>query len=385
MTVILNVLLAGVALLFFAGRLYEIIALTDTATGFLTGNAIVTAPLMMLVICVMSVCCGVIMFAGEYHGKKMKKIPVGIFGYAAGFLFIAGGINSSVNCFRYGGFIGYHMMEVMGGIGLIILGVHQLRGKKSERVPMVLILLMCVGVCLNAMVYEIKTVQDTEFMMRTLAGVTSLMFFTALFKNAIASDKGTKMLLYIFAQLNFVIAGTGSLAAVIGNFVTDYSTFPQQLYNAGFVVLGIYSLFIAFFITPERVTSQDAREEQPVKEYRPKKPVRPQPEPEMETEAEADAFEYMPSGNIDKAAIDMLFARKDEREKQREENYRAIKDNRRQTEHAQPAQVKNTVQTPVYTEERTAVVTRPEETAKSVYKGDGRKKSSQKIVYKAPK
>ena len=380
MTTILNVLFTVVALLFFAGRLYEIIGLTDVTTGFLTGKAVVTSPFMMIIILVMAVCIGVIMFAGETESKKMKKMPVGIFGYVSGFFFIAGGVISSVNCFRFGGFIGYHIMEILGGVGLILLGMQNLRGKKSERIPMVLIILLCVGVCLNAMVYEIKTVQDTEFMMRTLTGVTSLLFFTTLFKNAIVSDKTTKMLLYISARVNFVIAGAGGLAAVAGNFVTGMSSFPQQLYNVGFAVLGIYSLFVAFLISPQTV-AQEESEQQPVREYRPKKKAVPQPEPE-EYEEETG---YMTTGNIDKAAIEMLFRRKDEKEKQREDNYRAVKEEQQHIEHTQPVQIKKTVQTPVYTEERTAVIERPAETGRAVYKGDGKKKSTQKIVYKAPK
>ena len=75
----------------------------------------------------------------------------------------------------------------------------------------------------------------------------------------------------------------------------------------------------------------------------------------------------------------------DEKEKQREDNYRAVKEEQQHIEHTQPVQIKKTVQTPVYTEERTAVIERPAETGRAVYKGDGKKKSTQKIVYKAPK
>jgi len=383
MSFILNIMFILVAVFFFGGRLYEIIALTDTATGFITGKAIVTSPLMMIIICVVAACCGVIMFSGEYSGKKVKKMPVGIFGYIAGFFFIVGGIISSVNCFRYGGFIGYHIMEILGGIGLILLGISHVRGKKSERIPMIFILMLSAGVCLNSVVYEIKTIRDADYMMRTLAGVTSLLFFTMLFRNAIVPGKVTKMLLYITAQLNFAFAGAGSLAAVIGNLVNGTSSFPQMMYNLGFVVLGAYSLFVALFISPAATAPENNADyrEGPVKAYRPKRT--PQPE-YTEPAMNGDSFQRMPAGAIDKAAIDMLFARKDEREKQREDNYHAVK-NVVSEEYTQQLKTTRTVHTPEYTEERTAVISRPEIGKKAVFKGDGKKKTTEKIIYKAPK
>ncbi|MBR5520943.1 MAG: hypothetical protein IKU54_03005 [Oscillospiraceae bacterium] len=389
MTTILNVIFTVVSALFFAGRLFEIIAMTDTATRFITGSPVVTSRLMMGVVCVMAVCCGVIMFSGNNNGKRQKKMPVGIFGYVSGFFFIAGGIIASVNCFRYGGFIGYHIMEVLGGIGLVMLGINHLKGKKSEIVPMIFVVLMCVGVCLNAVVYEIKTIYDTEFMMRTLAGVTALAFFTMLFKNVIVPDKTSKMMLYITSQLNFVFAGTGSIAAIIGNMVNDTSSFAQQLYNAGFAVIGLYSLFIAFMITPEKSAVAEP-EEQPVKSYRPKSSPVEKNNPAQEMNG--NRFEKMPTGSIDKAAIEMLFARKEEREKQREEEYHFMHP-REEIEHTQPVQeytppakVKKAAPVPEYTEERTAVISRVEETGKVTFKGDGKKRSTgNKIVYKAPK
>ena len=373
MSIILNVMLVAVAVFFFAGRLYEIIALTDTATGFIVGKAVVTSGFMMAIICIMAVCCGVIMFSGNYTGKKMKKMPVGVFGYAAGFFFIAGGIISSINCFRFGGFIGYHILEILGGIGLVMLGISHIRGKKNEILPMLFTVLMCIGVCLNSIVYEIKTIRDTDYMMRTLAGVTALLFFIMLFKNIIFPDKTAKMMLYITAQLNFTFGGIGSLAAVIGNLVNGTSDFPQMLYNLGFVVLGVYSLFIAFLISPE--FSDEPAEEQPVKAYRPKQSPQPQyTAPEMN----GDAFRQMPTGGIDKSAIEMLFARKDEREKQQEDNYRAVKNT--------PAgKVEQTMAASDYTQQKTTVVPRTPQQKKAVYKGDGSRKTSSKVVYKAPK
>ncbi len=381
MSVILNIMFTVVAVFFFGGRLYEIIALTDTSTGFIVGKAIVTSPMMMGIICIMAVCCGVIMFSGEYSSKKMKKMPVGVFGYVSGFFFIVGGIVNSVNCFRFGGFIGYHIMEILGGIGLILLGISHVRGKKNERLPMIFILILSAGVCLNSVLYEIKTIRDTDYMMRTLAGITTLMFFTMLFRNAVMQSKITKMLLYITAQMSFAFAGVGSMAAVIGNLVNGTSTFPQMMYNLGFVVLGVYSLFVALLISPAVLAEEkEDYKEQPVRTYKPKRP--PQPE-YTEPAMNGDSFRQMPTGAIDKAAIEMLFARKEEREKQQDNDYRTVK-NAQQEAFTQQVHPSRQVR-PEYTEERTAVISRTDRGQKAVYKSDGKKKTNAKVVYKAPK
>ena len=123
MSVFLNVLFIAVSVFYLTGRLYEINFVMDPRTGFLSGEAIVTSAVMMLIICLMAVCCGIIIFAAEKQPKRIKQMPVGVLGIMAGVFFVIGGIVSSTNCFKYGGFILYHMMEAVGGIGFILLGI----------------------------------------------------------------------------------------------------------------------------------------------------------------------------------------------------------------------------------------------------------------------
>ena len=78
MTVFLNILFITVGVLFFAGRLYEVIYLLEEGTNFLIGKGIVTTPLMLIIVFLISVCCGVIVFADKERDERGIKIPVGI-------------------------------------------------------------------------------------------------------------------------------------------------------------------------------------------------------------------------------------------------------------------------------------------------------------------
>ena len=372
MTLFLNILFTVVSVMYLAGRMYEIISITDLTTGFLTAPGVVTTPAMAAIIVVIAVCCGVIIFSADKKEIRKVKMPVGVLGIAAGVFFIAGGIVNSLNCFKYGGFIGYHIAEALGGISLIFLGIKNIKCKKRERIPAIGMLMLPVGVCLNSVVYEIKSIHNTDYLMRSVAGLLTLVFFMLLLKIVYAPGKTTRMMLYISALLNFLFTGVGSLAAVLGGVLTGTTVFGQLLYNVGFIFIGVYSLFTAFYITPAAIAFEEKAEEEDeeiTEEYIPQpvrreKPVQKKP---VEQNNE-DVYNFSRTGNIDKATIDALFARKDEKEKQPEPVFSA------------PAR-----REPDKKEVTSATIAVPEE--KAVFRSSGSKKSpaGKKIVYKAPK
>ncbi len=310
MTLFLNILFVVVSVLYMTGRLYEISTITDTATNFLTANPVVTSPLMLLLICVIAVCCGIIIFAQDKHNKKIRQMPVGIFGIMAGLFFVIGGIVNSANCFKYGGFILYHGMEILGGAGLAMLGAINIKGDKKEMAPVVLTLLIPIGTCMNSVLHEIKPISDTDFLMRSIAGIATLLFFMLLYKMAYKPDKTTKQLLYIAALINFVFTGIASLAAVLGSIMTATVNLPQLLYNVGYIFVGLYSVFIAFFITPDKVETSGKNAKEAKLQPKPA-PIPVVKQPEAKPTETDNYYNFGATGNIDKAAIEELFARKD--------------------------------------------------------------------------
>ena len=78
MTVFLNLLFIFVSVLFFAGRMYEVVYLLEEGTHFLVSGGIVTTPLMMGIIALIAVCCGVLAFAGKENEEEKSpknKVP----------------------------------------------------------------------------------------------------------------------------------------------------------------------------------------------------------------------------------------------------------------------------------------------------------------------
>lgn len=376
MTVFLNVLFMAVSVMYLMGRLYEINVIMDRRTGFVLGTGVVTTPIMMAIVCVIAACCGIIMFSPYRQNKKMKTMPVGILGVMAGVFFTAGGIVNSLNCFKYGGFILYHGMEALGGIGIALLGAMNIKGENREKVPVVLTLFIPVGTCMNSVLHEIKTIRDTGYLMRSLAGLFTLIFLTLLFKTAYAPNKTSKMLLYIFSLVNFVFTGMGSLAAVLGDIMTGMVNLPQLLYNVGYIFIGIYSVFIAFFISPSKIEYGEAESTRPA----PKKPAKKKTAV-SENKEELPRYNFGQTGNINQAAIDELFARKDMKEKQRE--YVSPVQKSKHQEKAAPIYAQPKLYEDEPASEKTAVMKVSKE--KSAFKGDGKKSQTKKIVYKAPK
>jgi len=371
MTTFLNILFIGVSVLFFAGRLYEIMFITDMRTGFLLNKGVVSTPLMMSFVFLIAICCGVIIFAGDNKGTRVKKIPVGILGIMAGAFFIAGGIVNSLDCFKYGGFIGYHMMVVAAGVGLLYLGVKGVKGRKKETLPAIMVMLLPIGVCLNAVVYEIKPVADIAYLMRNMSGICTMLFFLALFKTVYAPGKLTKASLYVFSLVNFLFSGVTSIAAVFGAITTDTVVFSRLLYYVGFIFIGFYSVYVSFYIIPSSDnlradTTDDIQTKKTVRKPVKKAVVEPVKEevPTVQTYENSYDMASSQTSEISRATIDALFAAKDREEDKKIE------------ELSQP-----TVAVPA----KTVQVSMPKE--KAVFRTDGKKAKSdtKKIVYKAPK
>jgi len=246
MTVFLNLLFVFVAVLFFAGRLYETAFLLEEGTNFLVRGGIVSKPLMLAIVFLISVCCGVLIYSDKKPQVKKLKIPVGIFGMASGALIIVSAILSIVRIFTVtGGFLGFDMMLILGGVGLILYGSKGIKGKDSEKLPMVLTVLFPISLCMTTVTVNVQPLADTFYMYRGLSAITTLAFFLFLFKNAYSPSALSKPVLYVAALLNFLVSTSATLANIIGGLVTKALLPADIAMNIALVILGAFSLFTA--------------------------------------------------------------------------------------------------------------------------------------------
>lgn len=406
MTVFFNLLFVFVSVLFFAGRLYEVLFLLEEGTNFLIQPGIVTTPLMLAIAFLISICCGVLIFSDRKLSAKPLKIPVGIFGFAAAVLFIASSVLNLIRIFTVtGGFLGYDIMMILASLGLVLYGITGIKGKKKEKLPMMMTILFPLAMCMNSVILDVQPISNTFFLYRSLSAIFSLLFFMLLFKNAYAPAKLSRPMLYISSLLNYLISTAAMLAAVIGGFVNSSVPAADMLLYGGLSVTGAYSLFVAFYIVPSK--------EKAVKTQKTVKVAEPEEDEWDETEEDEEITEYVPlypsaravtdyqsqpahqspvfsqdtdyrnANRISEDTIALLFAQKDEREQQRKVDT-AVKDvtvdfaatqaiERKAVQPAKPAPK---------AEERKPV----QKTEKSVFRSTGTKKQpTTKTVYKAPK
>jgi len=395
MVLFLNVLFILVSVLFFTGRLYEVVFLMEEGTNFLVQPGIVTRPLMIGIVLLISVCCGVLIFADKKPNTKKLKIPVGIFGFAAAVLFIITSVLNVIRIFTVtGGFLGYDIMMVLASIGLVLYGVKGIKGKKSEMAPMVLTILFPLAMCFNAVILNVQPVADTFYFYRSLSAVTNLVFWLMLYKAAYSPSKLARPMLYVAGLMNFLISTAAHLAGIIGGVVLSVLSLADITMSLALILMGSFSLFTAFYIMPvkeEKAAGTNGRKEkqQPVEvdeyddDFATAQFSVPVAEPAHTNPAFSRDTETRQINRISEETIAMLFAQKEER--QQSAPAEQVWENT-----TQPVSVTVSEPQPVEIPEETKVmpvVKQPRPKAeKSVFKSNGTKKSANtKTVYKAPK
>lgn len=379
MTIFLNGLMVFMSVLFFAGRLYEVTALMDAQTGFLSAGAIVTSPLMLRVLFLMSVCCGILLFASDTKKVKPARLPMGIFGFAIAIPLAASSVMNIIEIFRHGGFLGYDIMIILSGVGLAAYSVMNIRGKKSESIPFILVLLLPVAMCMDCIILNIRPISNTEFLIKALCAVVCMIFFTLLFKTAYAPGRFSRMGLYVFSLITFMLCAAANLAGAVGAVMNGSFRTADLLYKAGMVVLGTYALFIAFYIVP----SKEDKEE---KEQRP------------QAAGTAPTYEntgiYRRADRISKDTVARLFAQKDSREHEAKKysGLTGMQEDALSQQSASRADIDNLFSSGRSRDSHSGAKTtvrsssvKKQSTAAPVYKSERSKKSDKKIVYKAPK
>ena len=358
MTIFLNGLMVLMSVLFFAGRLYEVSVLMYTDSGFLSSDGIVTSPLMLTILFFMALCCGILMFSPKAGKRKPMKFPVGVFGFAAALFLIASAVMNIIYIFKHGGFLGYDIMVILSALGLTAFSVMGIKGKKRETVPFLFTMLLPIAICMDCIILNIKSIHNTEYLIRCLCGIIGLIFFTLLFKCAYAPKKFTLMGLYVFSLMNFMIGTAANLAGIIGSVMNGSSQMADIMFKMSLAILGTYSLFIAFYIVPVKEKTAE-----PVREEDEEDRIAATPYLRADMSSEKD---YRTASKISAETISRIFAQKEEQRK-------------KDVSHRQPSSPKATKTVPEKPR-------RTHQSSTSVYKSNSAAKDSgKKIVYKAPK
>ena len=402
MIVFLNSLFIFVSVMFFAGRLYEVLNLLEEGTYFLVRKGIVTTPLMIAIVVLISVCCGVLVFSDRKPQAKKLKVPVKLFGFLPAPFIIGASVLNIIGIFKTGGFLGYDIMMILAALGLVAYGVFDIKGNNREKLPMIMVMFMPFAMCMNAVILNVQPISDTAFLYYGLSAIFVLLFFLMLFQNAYAPNSFSRPLLYTISLLNFLFSGAVSLANLIGGFITDNLATADMLLYIALTVIGMYSLFVAFYITPSgeklepapRKSRNKAKEtedysdyeEDYVPEFIPYSAPSVKSEPSYNNPVFEQDTAFRQASKISEDTIAILFAQKEENQQ------KAVVDTAVKEITTEIAVTQIMEKYPQRNEaddsyNRTQVIKaadKPKE--KSVFKSSGKKSTSnQKVVYKAPK
>ena len=271
MTIALTVLLSLLSLGILAGRIYEILKLTDPRTGFFIYKGIVFNPYILVIFTVITICCAVLIFGGNKKVKPFFSQSSKIIALAAGAMFLIYGVMSAGDGIT-------SVFIIAGGIALVLMGIFELKPSVNavNIATVVLIVVFIAGLCLDVIIFNVSTIHNIVFIKNALSYMAAGLFLLMVMKNVFAPSVYSGMLLYITGIIAFVMCGVMNIADIIAMAVDGQAVLPQLFFNAGFGFFGFFAFDNAISVMPKRIVQTDA-ENEPV--YQLEQEEMPQEEP----------------------------------------------------------------------------------------------------------
>jgi len=256
MTIALTVLLSLLSLGILAGRIYEILKLTDPKTGFFIYKGIVFNPYILVIFTVITICCAVLIFGGNKKVKPFFSQSSKIIAVAAGVMFLIYGVMSAGDGIT-------SVFIIAGGIALVLMGIFELKPSVNavNIATVVLIVVFIAGLCLDVIIFNVSTIHNIVFIKNALSYMAAGLFLLMVMKNVFAPSVYSGMLLYITGIIAFVMCGVMNIADIIAMAVDGQAVLPQLFFNAGFGFFGFFAFDNAISVMPKRIVQTDAENE----------------------------------------------------------------------------------------------------------------------------
>ena len=253
MTIALTVLLSLFSLGILAGRIYEILKLTDPQTGFFIYKGIVFNPYILVIFTVITICCAVLIFGGNKKVKPFFSQSSKIIAVAAGAMFLVYGVMSAGDGIT-------SVFVTAGGIALVLMGIFELKPSVNavNIATVVLIVVFIAGLCLDVIIFNVSTIHNIVFIKNALSYMAAGLFLLMVMKNVFAPSVYSGMLLYITGIIAFVMCGVMNIADIIAMAVDGQAVLPQLFFNAGFGFFGLFAFDNAISVMPKRIVQADA-------------------------------------------------------------------------------------------------------------------------------
>ena len=262
LTIIVCLLSAGI----LAGRIYEILKLTDPQTGFFVYKGIVLNPAIIAVFTVIVICCGIIILGDNKEVKPFFSKTSKIIAVAAGCMFLVYGVMALQSSKTA-------VFMICGAVALITTGIAGLKPKSgiADIAAVIFTVVFVVGLCLDIIVFDVNTIHNTFFIKNALAYISLGMFLLCVLKNVYSPSAKSPMLLYITGMLAFVLCGIMNIADIAVMVMGGNSVLPDLFAHAGFAFAGFFALDNAVSVIPskgkESAVTKNAAEEKEQAEH----------------------------------------------------------------------------------------------------------------------
>lgn len=255
MTIVLTVMLALISLGILAGRVYEIVKITDANTGFFIYKGIVFNPYILAIFAVITVCCAVIIFGGSKDEKPFFSKSSKIIAAASGGMFIVYGAMSLHN-------LPYALPVISGGLMLVIIGTLGLNPQADifNIVSVILSVIFAAGLCLDVIIFNVNTIHNIAFVKNAMTYIAAALFIMFVMQNVYRPSAASKMYLYITGVLAFLFCGIMNVADIIAMAIDGQSVLPDLFLYAGWGFFGFFAFDNAVSVMPRKKIETEATE-----------------------------------------------------------------------------------------------------------------------------
>ena len=240
----LSVLICLLSVGLMAGRIYEILAITDPQTGLLYTQGIALNPLLLVLFVAITVCCGVIIFGAEKKAEPFFSKSSCLLADAAGIAFVAYGI-MLVPQSRAA------VLMIVGGVAWFLIGTTGIGSKPKDAVITVLLTLFSAGLCMDAIIIDVYSVHYPAFLHKLLAYVSIMVLTVAVLRNVYLPKRLSRMFLYISGFVCFAFCTMLGIAELICLIASGTGFGADTVKYIAFVLTGIYGLDNALSVLPK--------------------------------------------------------------------------------------------------------------------------------------
>ena len=146
--VLIGLLSAGI----LAGRVYEILKLTDETTGFFLYKGIVFNPYILIIFIIITVCCAVLIFGNCKNSRPFFSHTSKLIAVAAAVMFLIYGMMAVTN-------VTFAPFVIAGAVVFAIIGTVGLKADAgiADIAAVALSVVFTVGLCLDVIIFNVNS------------------------------------------------------------------------------------------------------------------------------------------------------------------------------------------------------------------------------------